>query len=221
MKNRLLQCMLFTLMLSPLLAQADNLQIQVNNPDGSQVQDVVIFAEPLDSPIPVHTTQRIEIKQKDRAFAPYITVMQRQDDVVFSNQDDFTHHIYSISGENRFSFKLKAGEERPLETAASGQSNEAIAMGCNIHDWMSGYLLILDTPYFAKTDSQGQLSLQLEKPGRYRLTLWHPQLQADNHQLQQELEINTAQNLTWSLPKPLVVELPEADEEAFDFLDKY
>ncbi len=89
--------------LFPAIGNATTLDVTVKNPDLSGAEAIVIYAEPLNHSVPDLQTRKIEISQKDRAFAPYITVIQRQDTVEFSNRDDFTHHIYSISGENRFS----------------------------------------------------------------------------------------------------------------------
>ena len=207
--------------LFPAIGNATTLDVTVKNPDLSGAEAIVIYAEPLDHSVPDLQTRKIEISQKDRAFAPYITVIQRQDTVEFSNRDDFTHHIYSISGENRFSFKLKSGESKALPGLKSSYEAETIAMGCNIHDWMSGFILILDTPYFTKTDEKGQTSLKLKQPGKYRLTLWHPQLKTTGNRLTKKIDVTQDQKITWLLTDRFKAIPPEADEEDFEFLDKY
>ncbi|WP_415886233.1 hypothetical protein ACMXYO_16510 [Neptuniibacter sp. QD37_6] len=201
--------------------KAATLDITVLNPDKSGVNSIVLYAEPLDQPAPKIERKKIEITQKDRAFAPHITVMQRQNEVQFSNKDDFTHHIYSISGPNRFSFKLKSGESKVLKAFEPDSSTETVAMGCNIHDWMSGFILIVDTPYFAKTTKTGSASFDLHHLGRYRLTLWHPQLKAENNRLTQIVDISQDQKLTWQLSETFYEVQPKADEEDFEFLDVY
>ena len=147
--------------------------VQVVSPDGNQVEDVVVYA----TPSTVNRAHNVNpeplvIDQREKKFAPYITVMQKGQKLRFDNHDDITHHIYSVSGENRFEFKLKAGENK--ETQAM-KSAEEVAMGCNIHDWMSGYALVVDTPYFTKSSNNGVAELMLPS-GQYQLTVWHPQL---------------------------------------------
>ena len=52
-----------------------------------------------------------------------------------------------------------------------------VTIGCNIHDWMISHLIIVPTPWFAKSDAQG--AVRVDAPaGRYRLELWHPRLAA-------------------------------------------
>lgn len=200
---------------------AATLDVTVLNPDKSGVDSIVLYAEPLDQPAPKIERQKIEIAQKDRAFAPHITVMQRQDEVTFSNKDDFTHHIYSISGPNRFSFKLKSGESKALEAFEPDSTTETVAMGCNIHDWMSGFILIVDTPYFAKTSETGAVSFDLHQLGKYRLTLWHPQLKAEKNRLTKIIDVSQDQRLNWQLNETFSEVQPKADEEDFEFLDEY
>ena len=86
---------------------------------------------------------------------------------------------------------------------------------------LSGFMLFVDTPYFDKTDDRGKLSLSLEQPGRYQITLWHPQLEAKDHKLTQVVNVSGATHLNWKLPKKLIVQLPQVSQDEFDFLDKY
>ena len=50
-----------------------------------------------------------------------------------------------------------------------------VVLGCNIHDWMLGYVYVTDDPWFATSDDDGSLKLDQLPAGRYRVTLWHPQ----------------------------------------------
>jgi plastocyanin len=210
-----------TLLTATQAVAAENLNISVTNPDGSPVSGIIAYATPVDMPLPPQRSNSIQLAQKDRAFSSFIIVVQRGDEVDFINQDDFTHHIYSISEQNRFSFKLKASESHTITPSLASEQATEISMGCNIHDWMSGYILVVDTPYFNQTDKQGTVKLELAQPGRYQVTLWHPQLEVEQHQLSRMLDVQADSNLNWQLPVTLEVALPEVDEEEFNFLNKY
>ncbi|MGH1462318.1 MAG: hypothetical protein ACRBB6_09800 [Neptuniibacter sp.] len=212
---------IFFLFLTAEQASAELLSVNVSNPDGSATDSLVVFTKPVDFSPPARIAKKIEVSQQDRAFNPYMTVIQLQDEVAFTNLDDFTHHIYSISENNHFSFKLQSNDSHHLIPKLSKHGVSQIAMGCNIHDWMSGYILVVDTPYFGKTNSTGNIILELDQPGRYEVTLWHPQLDTKTRLLSQEVDVQKDVTLEWKLPTQLKVELPEVDEEAFDFLEKY
>jgi hypothetical protein len=49
-----------------------------------------------------------------------------------------------------------------------------VVLGCNIHDWMVGYIYVSETPFFAKTEADGTASLVDLPPGEYSVRLWHP-----------------------------------------------
>ncbi len=54
-----------------------------------------------------------------------------------------------------------------------------VLLGCNIHDWMIGYIYVTDAPYFGKTTGQGHVELTGLRPGAYRVRVWHPRLDGD------------------------------------------
>lgn len=195
--------------------------IRVLNPDGTAAANVVVFALSDSVDLPTSQTSSIEIAQQDKLFQPYITVMQRQDKVQFVNRDDFTHHIYSLSEGNRFSFKLRAGQQQGLELQHQDKAIEQVAMGCNIHDWMSGFLLILDTPYFAHTDTTGHVSLPLQDNGEYQLYLWHPMFTSEEHIYSRNLSYPAQMQIEWNLQEQLNASEPQASDDDFEFLDEY
>ena len=96
-----------------------------------------------------------------------------------------------------------------------------VAMGCNIHDWMSGYLLILETPYFGKTDSNGQVIIEVAQAGSYNVVVWHPQMREEDHRISKVLSVDKVSTVEMKLLKPLA-ELPsQKNDEDFDFLSDY
>ena len=92
------------------------------------------------------------IAQVDREFVPYMTVLQTGTTVTFPNRDPIQHHVYSFSPAKSFEIKLYSGKS-PSEILFDKPG--VVTLGCNIHDWMIGYMLVVSTPYFAKTDAGG------------------------------------------------------------------
>lgn len=206
----------FGIVSQPLLAQ--QITIKVLDTKSQPVTDVVVYLELPEGMTTGISQQVVEVTQADKAFTPYVAVMQKGASAKFQNNDDITHHIYSPVGDNKFEFKLSAGQERlKHDFSASGE----VAMGCNIHDWMSGHLLIVDTPYFAKTNAQGVATINVADQGRYNVVVWHPQLREVNHRLSVLLDTAKNSSTVLRLSKPMA-ELPtQKNEDDFDFLSDY
>jgi plastocyanin len=138
---------------------------------GAPAADAVVS---LHSPAAVAATRagRATIDQRASQFVPRVTVVTVGTPVVFPNSDNVRHQVYSFSPAKRFELPLYAGKPAaPVVFATPG----VVELGCNIHDWMLAYVVVLDTPYHAITDARGQGRIDAPA-GTYTLRVWHPSL---------------------------------------------
>ena len=151
---------------------AASLQAQVSDARGKPLADAVVYAiagaphEARPSRVPV------AIEQVDREFVPYVTAVQVGTTVTFPNRDPILHHVYSFSPAKSFDIPLYTGKS-PREEVFDKPG--VVALGCKIHDWMIGYVMVVPTPHFAKTDAKGVAWLRDVPAGAYDLHAWHPQ----------------------------------------------
>lgn len=96
--------------------------------------------------------------------------------VRFPNLDRMRHHVYSFSPTHTFEIRLYSGEQIPQ---VKFDTPGIVAIGCNIHDWMQGYIYVTDAPFFATTDAAGTATVRGLPNGDFRLAVWHPALQAE------------------------------------------
>ena len=174
---------LATALAGPAVQAADTVRVIVKTTlDGKPVADAVVSATPLDHSAPAAPAGEVaQIEQKDQEFRPYVTAIQVGEKVNFPNHDTVQHHIYSLSKPKRFEIPLyQSGASESVVFDTPG----IVTLGCNIHDWMVAYIVVLPTPYFAKTDATGAAALPPLPPGRYRLEVWHPRAPAP---LEQEI----------------------------------
>jgi plastocyanin len=153
-------------------AGAGTVEARVESPGGQPVADAAVVLEPL---APAHghprAGARATIEQRGSEFLPWVTVVQTGTLVEFPNNDTTRHHVYSFSAPKRFEIKLYVG--KPSQPVLFDQPGEVV-IGCNIHDWMEAHVLVVDSPWFAKTAADGRAAVANVPPGRYRLRLWHP-----------------------------------------------
>ena len=138
------------------------------------VADAVVSLVPLTDVVkPIESATRIEIVQQDRSFVPYVTPVRVGTEVHFPNRDKIKHHAYSNSPAKNFELPLYAGEAKaPIIFDRAG----IVAVGCNIHDWMIAYVVVVDTPWFAKTGADGKAVIPSVPAGRFRAEVWQPRL---------------------------------------------
>lgn len=111
------------------------------------------------------------IQQVNKTFVPHVTVVQTGAAVEFPNADTVRHHVYSFSPAKVFELKLYSGKPvRPVVFDRPG----VVVLGCNIHDQMSAYVLVVDTPWSGVSDGEGVARLADVPPGDYLLQVWHP-----------------------------------------------
>ena len=90
--------------------------------------------------------------------------------VKFPNHDQIQHHVYSFSRTKTFELPLYKGEDAaPVLFDKVG----VVKVGCNIHDWMSAIILVLPTPWFARTGADGAFTIENVPQGRHSVVAWH------------------------------------------------
>ncbi|GAB3260654.1 hypothetical protein [Chitinimonas naiadis] len=159
---------LLTLLAWPALAA--NLEVTVQDPGGQALLETVVYAEPVGGKLTKGKMTGV-IDQVNKEFTPLVNVVQVGTAISFPNKDNIRHSIYSFSPAKRFELKLYSGTpSNPIVFDKEGQ----VVLGCNIHDWMVAFLLVVDTPWFAKTDAKGKVVLTDLPNGDYELKVWHP-----------------------------------------------
>lgn len=154
-------------------ADSAAVRIALKTAKGEPVADAVVSLLPAGGVVPAPAGEA-ELMQQDEQFSPYVTAVQVGGRVVLPNKDTVQHHVYSLSKAKKFELPLYApGMSEVITFDQPG----LVAIGCNIHDWMVAYIVVVPTPYFAKTDTQGQATVAAPA-GRYRVEVWHPRLSA-------------------------------------------
>jgi len=157
-------------------ASAGSLRVQVLDAAGKPLEGAVVALASDAARKAVRPLAEQEISQENKQFVPAVRVVTVGTLVRFPNRDSVRHHVYSFSPAKKFEIKLYAGT--PAAPVRFDQPGVAV-LGCNIHDQMVGWVVVLDTPYFAQTDAQGQALLEGMPAGAHQLRAWHARLPVD------------------------------------------
>lgn len=149
-------------------------EVSVVDRDGQPVADVAVYAEHRGGDVRLPEPSKSAVMdQIDKQFVPHLLVVPTGTPVEFPNNDTIAHHVYSFSHPNKFKLPMYKGMAHPPVTF---EHSGIVLLGCNIHDYMLGYILVVDSTIFAKTDASGKASLPLDEPGEYDIRIWSPRI---------------------------------------------
>lgn len=178
-------------------AAAGGVSVRVLDGGGAPVPEVAVSLKALDAAPAARESPRAfaTMDQSELAFDPHVLVVQTGTRIDFPNSDEVRHHVYSFSPTKRFNFSVDSGTIRQaLEFDEPG----IVTLACNIHDRMLAYIVVVDTPHFARTDGLGTAEFASLPPGRYALSIWTPRARSKD------------------LPEPVVVEFVDGETVAHE-----
>ena len=145
---------------------------------GSKTLDtsnVAVWLVPLDHlgvavPVSSRLPNPPQLLQRNKTFEPHVLIVPLGTMVEFPNQDPFFHNIFSLYDGRRFDLGLyESGTKRSVRFDRPGVS----FLFCNIHAEMSAVVLSVDTPYFALSDRNGNVTIRNVPDGRYQMHVWY------------------------------------------------
>lgn len=142
--------------------------LEVRDDQGRPVSDAIVGVLVRGVRASAGPAASASIAQRNRQFHPPITAVQTGTAVHFPNFDTVRHHVFSFSPTKRFELKLYAGT--PATPVVFDKAGVAV-LGCNIHDRMSAWVVVMDTPVIGRTDATGLVSLDVS-PGEHRMLAW-------------------------------------------------
>jgi plastocyanin len=163
---------------------AASLTVRVVDSSGKPVRDAVVTLYPASGVRSPKPSGRYTVSQQNLQFHPFLSIVPVGADVSFPNFDNTKHHVYSFSAAKRFELKLFAKDQsRTVHFEKPG----VVALGCNIHDQMSAFIVITDSQWTARTNGQGVASFGDAPNASGRLVLWHPYLRAPGGTMEQQV----------------------------------
>jgi plastocyanin len=170
-------------------AHAATVSVQLQDMAGKPLPEGVVYLESREAKLLAKPIAGAEIAQVKKEFVPRVIVVPVGTAVSFPNRDTVRHHVYSFSPNKTFEIKLYAGTS--ASPVVFDKPGIAI-LGCNIHDNMTAWVVVVETPFFATSDAKGIATLRDVPAGNYRLRVWHPGLAVGAPPTEQALTVGTA-----------------------------
>lgn len=178
-------------------AFAGTIDVSVVDPDGNPVPDVAVYVPGQSGGVDGEPGAAM-MDQKDTRFVPHILVIRKGTSVQFPNSDIVAHHVYSFSKPNDFVLPLYKGNPNDPVTF---EHDGIVTLGCNIHDHMLAYIVVVDTDAYGVTDANGQARIAVNGlADAADIHIWSPRIR--DKELSRTIT-NESSSITFSLQKKL------------------
>jgi plastocyanin len=154
-------------------AQAGDVKGKVSATGLKSAENIAVYIDAVpgkkfDTPV-----QHVSVDQRNLKFIPETIVILRGTTVDFLNSDQVSHNVYwpSINGDKRLRHSLtivSPGQKKSFQFDNLGSAQ----LLCNLHPDMVGYIVVVPTPYFALTSSDGTFTIKNVPSGTYTLKTW-------------------------------------------------
>lgn len=136
-------------------------------------EKAVIYLEPDPSirrSVTTTSSSRVILDQRNLMFYPHVLAIQQGTTVVFPNNDEVYHNVFSYSQPRQFDLgRYPRGQFRTVRFDTPG----VVRIFCDIHAHMNAVILVLDNPFFTSPDESGNYSIPDIPPGRYAVHFWY------------------------------------------------
>lgn len=168
-------------------AAAATLEVTVQGPDGQPIKEAVVRIDAPRAPAgPIKFDWPYVMAQQNISFQPHVLIVPQGATVSFPNRDKVRHHVYSASKTHKFEIKLYGHDESRSEVF---DKPGVVALGCNIHDVMSGFIYVTTSPFTAKTDANGHVTIANVPAGAVTLRIWYPSLRTPDNEMREALTL--------------------------------
>jgi hypothetical protein len=144
---------------------------------GTRVADAVVWLTDIRTGKDFPLQRRFDLTNNDCMLDPFVQVITTNGTLNIGNDDRAVQTIRLI---NVGTGKIVAlapfnddGEVVPVDQITEPAEVEIVSQQ---HPWTHGWMVVLDHPYYAQTDSKGTFKIDGVPPGTYQLRSWHPEL---------------------------------------------
>ena len=134
--------------------------------------ETLVRLEPVNAKVARPAPATFQMVTRGKMVVPHVLAIPAGSTVSFPNDDPISHNLFSLSSSNSFDlglYRRGAGKSQRFDTPG------IVNVYCNVHPNMSAVIHVLDTPYYAFADANGNYSIAEVAPGRYRLVAWNEQ----------------------------------------------
>ncbi|MDD5543559.1 MAG: plastocyanin/azurin family copper-binding protein [Acidobacteriia bacterium] len=177
-ENRFKKLMCGTLALGVLVALstpalAGNIEGRVTAQGLKSAANIAVYVEAVPGKTFTAPAKAEVMDQKKMTFIPHVMVVQKGATVEFLNSDPVGHNVYwpNVGGNRKLAHNMGTWPQGAKKSFTFNDEGAAPLL-CNVHPEMSGYIVVVPTPYFAVTNKEGEFVIKDVPAGHYTVKTW-------------------------------------------------
>ncbi len=155
-------------------------ELVVVNPENKGIANVVVYlyvkrgADPpaVHSSYEATATEKVAFNNDKCRFQPHVCLLRPTQTLVIGNKDTVGHNTKMDTASNPAINPITPAGGT-IEHQFTSEERSPAMVSCSIHPWMTGWLLVRESPYFAVSDENGNFEIKNLPAGEWTFTVWH------------------------------------------------
>jgi plastocyanin len=179
------------------MSEGDNLTEQYAVNDG-KLANVYVYIKAGAPAAVASASMTVSLDQKGCRYIPHVIALQQGASVIFKNSDPTMHNVHIVAPGASGAMDVSQGPMGEPQTQQFTSPQVMLPVRCNNHPWMSAFINVSPTPYFAVTGVDGKFSIQGLPAGTYTLAAVHEKLGEQDIQITVPAKTTTKADFTFS-----------------------
>lgn len=143
---------------------------------GSSLQNVFIYVKAgLEGQTFAKPTEAVVLDQQGCQYRPHVLGAMADQKIDIVNSDETLHNVHPVPKDNR-EWNLAMPFKGQRVKKSFRKPEIGIHVTCNVHNWMSAYICVVDNPYYAVSGTDGSFTIKGLPDGDYTIAAWHEKL---------------------------------------------
>jgi plastocyanin len=140
---------------------------------GNTLKYALVYLLDISKGMDFPTDKTYEIDQHGCQFIPHVQVVPLGQKLTMLNSDGILHNIHLHGKGKGNEMNIAQPKFRKQLPIPLGETEIGVKIGCDVHNWMGGWVSIMPHPYYAVTNEKGEYKIENVPPGTYKLVYWH------------------------------------------------
>jgi hypothetical protein len=138
---------------------------------GGALKNVVVRVKGLSGRYDPPPTPAV-VDQSACMYRPRVQGIQLGQPLQIKNSDQTLHNVHGYKGPSTLFNQAEIPGQPPM-TKQLTSADEIVKLKCDVHPWMTAYVLVSSNPFFAVTGDDGSFKITGLPAGSYTVEAWH------------------------------------------------